>query len=673
MTVEVIHTNSHQNNHNIYRFLYEIWSIEISRSMFGMDHHNRIVKDELDDTAEYFIAVDPAGEIEGCIRSNILDQTSLPGKIGVYLEAEKLINLLGGEKICYASHFAIAPKARGRTVASLLIAELYRYCLSRGIEAGLCYSALNYVSFYYQLGYRPYTANFRINAGIRIPLIHCARDKSYLEEIKSPLMRLLKQEDDDGGRSAEKIAHAFKEFRKPHFSRKLNSHLWTHLAHILPSTPKSAQAELFDGLTEQEQLIVSKRLLEITFSQGEYIYRRGETEQNMGLLLSGGLGVEATVGGTSRIINVIRPGEPFGEIHTLGSSHRTADIVALEKSQVLLLPNDFLERVSRSDTQLGLKLSKRLLKILAQRFMHFTDFIALEPQVSAYPQTTSNSHFNIRGTKPNEIESRIESYRFDNLGDQEGEFKRLIAQASIGEEIEFGMLKNLGLHDGVTILDLGSGPGVTSMLFAKHFPSCRTIGVEPEDLLRARAEKLIESQGLTQRCQFIKGTGDEIPVDDDSVDFCYARLVFQHLPNPMEVLAEMQRVTRPGGLITIMDVDDRSNIIHPSPDGLEELERHIAEAQAESGGDRQVGRKLYGYMHAAGLQDVGITHVPITAADLGRQTFFSIVYSFKRQVLERSGKLDELASSLFTTLEEIINRPDTFAMTTVFVAHGKAT
>ena len=671
MTIDVIQTHSGQDNYNVFRFLYEIWSSEISRSMVGMDHHNGIIKDELDNSAEYFIAVDPSGEIMGCVRSNILDSCSPPDNLNSYLQLDKLKELIGGENICYASHFAIAPKARGRTVASLLIAELYRYCLANGIDIGISYAALSYVSFYYQLGYRPYTSNFQTAAGIRVPLIHCARDRKYLKEIKSPLVRLLDKENDDNGRSAERLVGAFSDFTKPHFSRKRNHHLWARLAHIVPSTSETNGIDLFEGLSEEENQIVSQRLLEFTFSQGERIYRRGETEQSMGLLLTGSLGVEVTLRGKSRVINVIQPGEPFGEIHSLGGGRRTADIIALEKSQVLLLPYDFLERVSRSDTDLGLKLSKRLLKILAKRFMQFTDVIAVEPQISAYPQNSVNSQFNPQITKGSEVESRIESYRFNNLGDQEGEFKRLIAQASIGEEIEFGMLKSLGLQDGVTILDLGSGPGVTSMLFAKRFPSCRIIGVEPEDLLRIKAETLIESQGFTQRCHFVKGTGNEIPLEDDSVDFCYARLVFQHLPNPMEVLLEMQRVTRPGGLITIMDVDDRSNIIHPAPDGLEELEKRIAEAQAQSGGDRHVGRKLHGYMHAAELREVGVAQVPITAADLGRQTFFSIVYSFKRQVLERSGWLDESASSVFATLEDLILRPDTFAMTTVFVAHGK--
>ena len=154
------------------------------------------------------------------------------------------------------------------------------------------------------------------------------------------------------------------------------------------------------------------------------------------------------------------------------------------------------------------------------------------------------------------------------------------------------------------------------------------------------------------------------------IDFSYARLLFQHLSNPLEVLGEMRRVTRQGGLVVVLDVDDRTNIIHPAPEGLEDLEKSIASAQSVAGGDRHVGRKLYGYMHEAALQDISVRHIPITASVLGREVFFSIVYSFKRQVLERAGGLDEQTTALFAELEDLIRRPTTFAMTTVFVAHG---
>jgi len=390
------------------------------------------------------------------------------------------------------------------------------------------------------------------------------------------------------------------------------------------------------------------------------------------VLLSGSLGVEVSIGGVSRIINVILPGEPFGEITSLGGSRRTADLVALEESQAFLFPFDFLERVSRADSELGLKLAKRLLKTIATRFVNLTDEAAL------HIGTSGASDASVRVDRPSlyrppdadELKSRIESYRFETLGDREGEFKRLITQATIGEDIEFAVLEGVGLYDGAKVLDLGSGPGVTSLLVAKRLPTTMVIGVEPEDLLRKKAETLVASQGLEDRCRFLKGTGDRISLEDGAVDFSYARLLFQHLPNPLEVLGEMRRVTRQGGVVAVLDVDDRTNIIHPAPEGLEDLEKRIALAQAANGGDRHVGRKLYGYMHEIGLQEIGVEHIPITASALGREAFFSIVYSFKRQVLERAGELDEQTIALFSTLEDLIRRPTTFAMTTVFVVHG---
>ncbi|MDK9709127.1 MAG: GNAT family N-acetyltransferase [Desulforhopalus sp.] len=661
-------SQSNQDRENIYRFLYEIWSNEFRRSMAGMDHQRRIMKDDLDDTAHHFIAVDDSDRILGCVRANILGKTKLSDSLQRHLQPEKLIELFTGNGVGYASHFAVAPEARGKTVASLLIAALYQHYLNEGVLVGISYCALNLVSFYYQLGYRPYTENFRIDVGIRVPVVHCLRDFTYLNEIKSPLARICIKDLNDHGATARKIAERFPDFKRPGFSRIPVHHLWARLAHAT-STDTTRNDHLFFGLSAEEQQIVGHRLSEIAFASGEYVYHRGETERGMGVLLSGCLGVEVAAGEDSRIINVVFPGEPFGEIASISGVRRTASLVALENSQAFLLPFDFLDRIGRADMGLGLKLAKRLLKTIAGRFVNLTD----EAVLLAGP-----SRLALRVNRPAEaapadagkVQGRAESYRFRTLGDQEGESKRLISQATIGADLEFAVLGGLGLADGAKVLDLGSGPGVTSLLIAQRLPKAIVTGVEPEDLLRQKAKTLVASQGLENRCRFLKGTGDRIPLGNGEVDFSYARLLFQHLSNPLEVLSEMRRVTRQGGIITILDVDDRSNIIHPAPKGLEDLEKRIAQVQAANGGDRYVGRKLHGYMHATGLHNIAVEAIPITAAVLGREAFFSIVYSFKRQVLERAGELDEQTAAIFAALEESIAMPTTFAMTTVFAAHA---
>ena len=666
MTIHVMQPKSRQDRNRIYRFLYEVWSDEFSRCMDGMDHDRRIMKDTLDETAQHFIAVDDSGRILGCVRVNLLDQCPFPPFLSEHMKLDALVSVFEKQSIGYNSHFAVAPDARGKTVASLLIGALYRYCLNEGITIGICYCALQYVTFYYQLGYRPYTDNFRIDAGIRVPLVHCGRDRDYLRSIRSPLARLCPRQIDDCGEAARKMAVRFPGFRVPAFSKTNVQHLWARLAYTTPGDRNEHKHFLFDQLSEEEMKIVSTKVSEITFSEGEYVYRRGEIEPSMGALISGSLGVETIMAGTSRIVNVIQPGEPFGEIRGLGAGCRTADIVALEKSTACLMPDDFLERVARANPGLGLKLASRLLNVIASRFADM-----------AYA-TAGDDTSTVKVERPllylqpdqNEIQNRIESYHFDSLGDQENEFKRLIAQASIGEAVEFGVLDRIGLADGMTVLDLGAGPGVTALLFAKRLKSASVIGVEPEDLLRDKASALVESQGLAGRCHFLKGTGDKIPLEDDTVDFSYARLLFQHLPNPLEVIGEMRRVTRKGGIVVVLDVDDRTNIVHPAPKDMAFFEKRIAAAQAAVGGDRHVGRKLYGYMHKAGLTNIGVEHIPITATAFGRETFFSIVYSFKRQVLERAGRFDERTEAFFSELQQLIGDPATFAMTTVFVNYG---
>jgi ubiquinone/menaquinone biosynthesis C-methylase UbiE/GNAT superfamily N-acetyltransferase len=654
---------------NIYRFLYRIWANELYRSREGMDHERQSMKDDLDESAQHLIAVEGSGRIEGCLRVNFLRDAPLPSGLGRRLKITELIEAFGRENVCYASHFTVAPAARGHTVASLLVWALYRLCLTEGPLVGVIYCPLNLVSFYYQLGYRPYTENFRIDAGIRVPLVHCIRDRQYLTEIKSPLARLCPAELDDGGEAAHHLAGRFAHFKKPGFARRRLHHLWARLAHADADESASRINGLFKGLSEEELGVIGRRLTEISFFPGEYIYRRGETEKGMGVILSGSLGVEIPAAQGARVVSVIRQGETFGETSSFVQRPHAADLVALEKSDAFLFSADFLERIRRADIHLGFKLSKRLLAILAGRLDSLTGIYSCSP-ASAFDDVRVKRPSLYQLPASDEIKSRVESYQFSSLGDQEGEFRRLVTQASVGEDVEFAVLDSAGLRDGTTVLDLGSGPGITSLLLARRLPSATIIGLEPEDILRSKAQLLIESQGFADRCRFLKGSGHQIPLDSDVSDFSYARLLFQHLSNPLEVLGEMQRVTKPGGIVAILDVDDRTNIVHPAPEGLNDLEKRILRAQAAAGGDRLVGRKLFGYMHEVGLQQVSMEHVPITAAALGRENFFSIVYKFKRQVLERAGVLDERMEAVFAELEDIIRKETTFAMVTIFLAHG---
>lgn len=94
---------------------------------------------------------------------------------------------------------------------------------------------------------------------------------------------------------------------------------------------------------------------------------------------------------------------------------------------------------------------------------------------------------------------------------------------------------------GVTILDVGGGPGY----FGRAFDAvgARYVSCEPDVGEMAAAGIRLESS--------VRGSGMDLPFRDGSVDICYSSNVAEHVPEPWRMADEMLRVTRPGGLMLL--------------------------------------------------------------------------------------------------------------------------
>jgi SAM-dependent methyltransferase len=120
-----------------------------------------------------------------------------------------------------------------------------------------------------------------------------------------------------------------------------------------------------------------------------------------------------------------------------------------------------------------------------------------------------------------------------------------------------GVGNPLGLGElsaGQTVLELGSGAGLDSLLAARKVgPTGKVIGVDMCHQMVAKARRHAPLLGLGN-VEFLQGDIEALPVPDESVDVVISNGVFNLCFDKPRVLAEAYRVLRRGGRLQMADI-----------------------------------------------------------------------------------------------------------------------
>src|SRR5919107_392372 len=103
------------------------------------------------------------------------------------------------------------------------------------------------------------------------------------------------------------------------------------------------------------------------------------------------------------------------------------------------------------------------------------------------------------------------------------------------------------LHEGETVLDLGSGAGADVLISARRVGAGgRAIGLDMTDEMLELARRNAADAGV-QNVEFVKGHIEDVPLPDASVDVVISNCVINFSGDKPRVLREAARVLRPGG------------------------------------------------------------------------------------------------------------------------------
>jgi ubiquinone/menaquinone biosynthesis C-methylase UbiE len=256
--------------------------------------------------------------------------------------------------------------------------------------------------------------------------------------------------------------------------------------------------------------------------------------------------------------------------------------------------------------------------------------------------------------------------------DLESEVSRLQRLSQLNWQKEARALSSFGLGDGISLLEVGSGPGFFTQLLSTLVPNGEIIGVEIDPQLIAAAEAYLASRAQS-KYRFINRSVVDTKLPDSSVDFAVARLIFQHLPDQGTALREIYRLLKPGGRLVIIDTDYRfSHLTDPVVKEAELALEKAAAVHSMRGGDPRAGRRLWRLLQAGGFQNLDLEAVVLHSGEKGVQWCASQFDPDRLRPLVAAGVIpEEQWRQVREAVDDFLARDDAFYMSIMILACGQ--
>lgn len=208
----------------------------------------------------------------------------------------------------------------------------------------------------------------------------------------------------------------------------------------------------------------------------------------------------------------------------------------------------------------------------------------------------------------------------------------LVKAAEMFSPVKQQSYKKMNVNQGHKVLDVGCGPGFDVMALAELVgPLGKIIGLDYDCNMLKEATQNIRATQRDQIVSLIRGSADQLPFQNNYFDSCRSERLFMHLSVPERTLAEMYRVTKPGGSIVVVDTDWSSLSFDNSLPKIEQALSNFRLTHVLKNG--YSGRSLYRQFRNTQLVNINIDVFPIFVTDVDLFYFFAMQQAVEDQAL----------------------------------------
>ncbi|NLU83388.1 class I SAM-dependent methyltransferase [Rhodococcus sp. HNM0569] len=190
--------------------------------------------------------------------------------------------------------------------------------------------------------------------------------------------------------------------------------------------------------------------------------------------------------------------------------------------------------------------------------------------------------------------------------DRRLEHERLMSQSRVFDPLTRRLFDQAGLHEGMRVLDLGSGAGNVALLASEYVgPSGSVVGVERDPEAVEHAQEWCTLSGI-ENIEFRTGDVQTLDSMTERFDAVVGRLILMYLPDPVDALRRAASLLRPDGILCVHEAD-MTDWTTADSEHWHTARRWVLDAFERVGTRIRMGPSLYSAFLEAGLPEPRMT------------------------------------------------------------------